>query len=256
MSTSAGMMVVARMPLSRSTLWTWPMRLRTPALAAPYGAPPISPGLQRGERANGDDGAAAPLDHAGQHRLGQRVDAGEVDGDHAVPLLLADPADVARLARVAGVVDEHVDAAERARPSTARARAPPRACRVARPRRRAAARRARSPRPPPRAAPCGGPRPRPARPRPPASAPPRGRCRCRRPSRSRPVPRARSSMPPSHGRRDRSGLRSVAPSDRRRPAGRPQRRPSRPAALIQAQTGCSKWSTRVGRPWTTTSRIW
>src|SRR5690349_5638380 len=34
-STSAGMMVVARMPLSRSTLWTWPMRLSTAALAAP-----------------------------------------------------------------------------------------------------------------------------------------------------------------------------------------------------------------------------
>ena len=43
-STSPGMIVVARMPLARSTLWTWPIRLRTPALAAPYGAPPISPG--------------------------------------------------------------------------------------------------------------------------------------------------------------------------------------------------------------------
>ena len=27
--------VVARMPFSRSTVWTWPIRFRTPALAAP-----------------------------------------------------------------------------------------------------------------------------------------------------------------------------------------------------------------------------
>ena len=44
-STSAGMIVVARIPRSRSTVWTWPIRLRTAALAAPYGAPPIRPGL-------------------------------------------------------------------------------------------------------------------------------------------------------------------------------------------------------------------
>ena len=43
-STSPGMIVVARIPLARRTLWTCPIRLRTPALAAPYGAPPISPG--------------------------------------------------------------------------------------------------------------------------------------------------------------------------------------------------------------------
>ena len=43
MSTSAGMMSVARMPWLRSVLWTCCMRLRTAALAAPYGAPPIKP---------------------------------------------------------------------------------------------------------------------------------------------------------------------------------------------------------------------
>src|SRR5438093_1288192 len=44
-STSAGMMSVARMPWLRSVLWTCCMRLRTAALAAPYGAPPIKPAL-------------------------------------------------------------------------------------------------------------------------------------------------------------------------------------------------------------------
>jgi hypothetical protein len=34
-STSAGITVVARMPLSRSTVWMWPMKLSTPAFAAP-----------------------------------------------------------------------------------------------------------------------------------------------------------------------------------------------------------------------------
>src|SRR5258705_2276857 len=43
-STSPGRIVVARIPLARRTLWTCPIRVRTPALAAPYGAPPISPG--------------------------------------------------------------------------------------------------------------------------------------------------------------------------------------------------------------------
>src|SRR3990167_1184376 len=42
---SAGMIVVARSPRPRSPVWTWPIRLRTAALAAPYGAPPIRPGL-------------------------------------------------------------------------------------------------------------------------------------------------------------------------------------------------------------------
>src|SRR5882724_13640211 len=28
------------------------------------------------------------------------------------------------------------------------------------------------------------------------------------------------------------------------------------AFYFQAQVGCSKWATRVGRPWTTTPRIW
>src|SRR5437773_1827549 len=43
-STSAGMIVVARIPLSRSSVWMWDIRFRTAALAAPYGAPPMSPG--------------------------------------------------------------------------------------------------------------------------------------------------------------------------------------------------------------------
>src|SRR2546428_379327 len=30
----------------------------------------------------------------------------------------------------------------------------------------------------------------------------------------------------------------------------------RTRAYFQAQVGCSKWATRVGRPWTRTSRIW
>ena len=31
---------------------------------------------------------------------------------------------------------------------------------------------------------------------------------------------------------------------------------SRLSFHFHAQTGCSRWSTRVGRPWLTTSRIW
>src|ERR1044071_1937489 len=68
------------------------------------------PGPHGRQPAHGDDRAAPALDHAGQGRLDQRVHTGEVDVDDSLPLLLPDPADIARLARVPRVVDENVHA--------------------------------------------------------------------------------------------------------------------------------------------------
>jgi hypothetical protein len=67
-------------------------------------------GPEGGGRRHGHDGAAAARDHVGQDRLGQRVHAGHVDREDALPLLAADPADVADAARRARVVDQHVHA--------------------------------------------------------------------------------------------------------------------------------------------------
>ena len=67
-------------------------------------------GPERGRGRHGDDGAAAARDHVGQDRLGERVDAGHVDREHALPLLAAHPADVADAAAGARVVDEDVHA--------------------------------------------------------------------------------------------------------------------------------------------------
>src|SRR5439155_25675612 len=51
--------------------------------------------------------------HRRQHALRERIHARGVHAEHRVPLVLADPADAARVARLPGVVDEDVDAAER-----------------------------------------------------------------------------------------------------------------------------------------------
>ena len=58
-----------------------------------------------------DDGAAAPRLHVREHRAGHAEGAGEGDVEHAVPFVVGH-VDHALLAAQAGVVDEHVHAAQ------------------------------------------------------------------------------------------------------------------------------------------------
>ena len=83
-------------------------------LRGDVGAHPRLP-WRPGDRGDVDDRPAAARDHAGQERLGDEVDRVEVDVDGAVPLLVVVVGEqvAARPARDAGVVDEHVDGAER-----------------------------------------------------------------------------------------------------------------------------------------------
>src|SRR5207247_63394 len=160
--------------------------------------------------------------------------AGQVDGDDAVPLALVDVADVAHLARVAGIVDEDVHASEALEDPARQLRRLPGAADVRRARRAAAA------------------------------APldlgddlVEGRL---------PAPRHHDlrAFLREHPRRRAADAGAAAGDERHLPA---EPHPTRlPRGLIasreyiiggrrgrqrQAHTGCSRWSTRVGRPWTT-----
>ena len=87
-----------------------PHEVEHPRLGRPVRRPADEPGLQGGHRAHRHDGAPAVLDHARQHGLGQGKHARQVHVDHGLPLVKRHPAGVTRLARVAGIVDQDVHA--------------------------------------------------------------------------------------------------------------------------------------------------
>ena len=71
----------------------------------------VRAGLESVDRRGHHDRAAALLHHVRQHRLRGLPDAGEVDGDHVVPLLVGELVG-GRQREDAGVGDEDVDLAE------------------------------------------------------------------------------------------------------------------------------------------------
>ena len=85
-------------------------------LHARLGGGVVRPG-QNGQRPSGlgrdvDDLAAALALQDRQHRLRHQEHAFQVGGDDAVPVLFRQPLDGARARTAAGIVDQHVDAAE------------------------------------------------------------------------------------------------------------------------------------------------
>jgi hypothetical protein len=60
------------------------------------------------DRRHGDHGACAAVEHVRQHRPGQGEHAAQVDPHHVVPVVIGQPAGVARLRRDPCHVDQHV----------------------------------------------------------------------------------------------------------------------------------------------------